>query len=134
MAEHNDFNSNVESLFKGLDTFLTSKTVVGEPVKVGDATMIPLADVSFGIGAGAFNADKKNNGGGGMGAKMKPVAVLMIAKDGTSRLISLENKDAVSKIIEMAPDIVTKISGKLGIGNGNADDKAAADAEEKKKG
>jgi len=95
--------------------------------------MIPLADVSFGIGAGAFNADKKNNGGGGMGAKMKPVAVLMIARDGTSRLISLENKDAVSKIIEMAPDIVTKISGKLGIGNGDGDDKEGQKKEGKDK-
>lgn len=109
-----DFNGSVEALFKGLETFLTSKTVVGEPVKVGDATMIPLADVSFGLGAGAFTGDKNNNGGGGLGAKMSPVAVLMIAADGTSKLILLNHHDAVSRIVEMAPDIVNKITGKLG--------------------
>ncbi|HCA69956.1 MAG TPA: sporulation protein, partial [Lachnospiraceae bacterium] len=29
----NNFNSTVESLFKGMDNFLTTKTVVGDAVK-----------------------------------------------------------------------------------------------------
>ena len=49
--------------------FLTTKTVVGDAVKFDDGTIIlPLVDVSFGVGAGAFAGDKKNNAGGGMGA------------------------------------------------------------------
>lgn len=112
MAENKDgkdFQENISSLFRGLDTFLSTKTVVGEPVKVGESTMIPLADISFGLGAGAFNSSARNNGGGGLGAKVSPAAVLMIAKDGTTKLVNLKNQDAVAKILDMAPDIITKI-------------------------
>ena len=110
--ENNAFQDNVEALFKGLDSFLSTKAVVGEAVQVGDSLMIPLADVSFGLGAGAMSATAKNNGGGGMGAKVSPAAVLMIAKDGTTKLVSLKSQDAVSKILDMAPDILTKITNR----------------------
>lgn len=111
MADNNanNFQNNVEALFKGLDNFLTTKSVVGQPVQVGDSIMIPLADVSFGLGAGAFSGAQKDNGGGGMGAKVSPSAVLLIAKDGTTKLVNLKSQDAMAKIIDMAPDILTKI-------------------------
>lgn len=109
--ENNTFQENVEALFRGMDAFLSTKAVVGEAVPVGDSLMIPLADVSFGLGAGALSATNKNNGGGGMGAKVSPAAVLLIAKDGTTKLVSLKGQDAVSKIVDMAPDILTKIAG-----------------------
>ena len=81
MAENkNDFNETVASLFKGMDSFLSAKTVVGEAVHVNDTIILPLVDVSFGVGAGAFAGDKKNNAGGGMGGKMSPSAVLVIQK------------------------------------------------------
>ena len=108
--ENNTFQENVEALFRGMDAFLSTKAVVGEAVPVGDSLMIPLADVSFGLGAGALSATNKNNGGGGMGAKVSPAAILLIAKDGTTKLVSLKGQDAVSRIIDMAPDILTKIA------------------------
>ena len=84
----NSFVNTVESLFKGMDSFMTTKTVVGEAIKVDEnTTILPLVDVSFGVGAGAFsNEDKKsNNGGGGMSGKMTPSSVLII-QNGTARL------------------------------------------------
>ena len=65
MAENN-FNATVESLFKGMDSFITTKTVVGEAVHIGDTIILPLVDVSFGVAAGAFSQEKKNNAGGGL--------------------------------------------------------------------
>ena len=53
MAE-NHFTSTIESLFKGMDQFVTTKTVVGEPVQVGETIIIPLIDVTCGMAAGAF--------------------------------------------------------------------------------
>ena len=82
----NSFNNTVESLFKGMDNFITTKTVIGDAVRFEDGTIVlPLVDVSFGVAAGAFSDDsaKKNNGGGGMGGKIQPSAVLVI-KDGSS--------------------------------------------------
>ena len=58
----NSFNNTVESLFKGMDSFITTKTVVGDAIHIGDTIILPLVDVSFGVAAGAFSAEKKNNG------------------------------------------------------------------------
>ena len=99
----------VENLLKGMDSFLSSKTVVGEPVVAGDTTLIPLIDVSFGIAAGGGEGDKKRNGRGGMGGKMSPSAVLVI-KDGKTRIINVKNQDAVTKILDLIPELVGRFT------------------------
>ena len=58
MAE-NSFQNTVEALFKGMDSFITTKTVVGDAITVGDTIILPLVDVSFGVGAGAFAEGNK---------------------------------------------------------------------------
>jgi uncharacterized spore protein YtfJ len=109
MADNN-FNTTVESLFKGMDSFLTTKTVVGDAVKFEDGTLIlPLVEVTFGVGAGAFAGDKKNNAGGGMGGKITPSSVLVI-KDGSSKLVNVRAQDSLTKILDMVPDIINKFS------------------------
>ena len=114
MAENkNDFNETVASLFKGMDSFLSAKTVVGEAVHVNDTIILPLVDVSFGVGAGAFAGDKKNNAGGGMGGKMSPSAVLVI-QNGATKLVNIKNQDTVTEILDMVPDVVDRITGKFG--------------------
>ena len=114
MAENkNDFNETVASLFKGIDSFLSAKTVVGEAVHVNDTIILPLVDVSFGVGAGAFAGDKKNNSGGGMVGKMSPSAVLVI-QNGATKLVNIKNQDTVTKILDMVPDVVDRITGKFG--------------------
>ena len=45
----NYFTSTVEALFKGMDTFVTTKTVVGEAVKVDDTIILPLVDVTLSL-------------------------------------------------------------------------------------
>ncbi|MDE6025689.1 MAG: GerW family sporulation protein [Lachnospiraceae bacterium] len=119
-----DFNQTVCSLFKGMDTFLSSKTVVGEPTHIGDTIILPLVDVNFGVAAGAFAKDgNKNSAGGGMGGKMSPSAVLVI-QNGRAKMISVKNEDTVSKIMDMVPDIIDKISSL--VKKGDVDDKDAA--------
>ena len=114
MAESkNNFEATVSSLFKGMDSFLSAKTVVGDAVHVNDTIILPLCDVNFGVGAGAFADDKKNNAGGGMGAKMSPSAVLVI-QNGTTKLVNIKNQDTVTKILDMVPDVVDRITGKFG--------------------
>lgn len=111
MAENNTFNNTVESLFKGMDTFLTTKTVVGEAIHIGDTIILPLVDVSFGVGAGAFSQEKKHNGAGGMGGKITPSAVLVI-QNGSTKLVNVKNQDGVTKILDMVPDFVNKFAAK----------------------
>ncbi len=110
MAENN-FNAVVESLLHGMNSILAAKTVVGEPTKVGDTIILPLVDVSFGVGASATNADKKNGGCGGFGAKMSPSAVLVI-KNGSTKLVNIKNQDAVTKVLDLVPDIMNRFSNR----------------------
>lgn len=108
----NTFETTVSSLFQGMDQFVSSKTVVGDAVTVGDTILLPLVDVSFGVAAGASSSDKKNGGAGGLGGKISPSAVLVI-HDGNIRLVNVKNQDAVTKILDMVPDVINKFtSGK----------------------
>lgn len=110
MAENN-FNSVMTSLLKGVDSVLSTKTVVGEPINVGDTILVPLVDVSFGLGAGAGNQDRKSSGGGGVGGKMSPSAILVI-QNGKTKLVNIKQQDGLTKILDMVPDIVDKFTHK----------------------
>lgn len=68
-------------------------------------------DVSFGVAAGAFSQEKKNNGAGGMGGKIMPSAVLVI-QNGTTKLVNIKNQDGITKILDMVPDFVNKFTSK----------------------
>lgn len=119
MAE-NSFNNTVESLFKGMDSFITTKTVVGDAIHIGDTIILPLVDVSFGVAAGAFAQEKKNNGAGGMGGKINPSAVLVI-QDGVTKLVNIKHQDGVTKILDMVPDFVNKFTSGKDTGDGMED-------------
>ena len=108
MAENN-FTGVIESLMKGMNAVLGTKTVVGDATQIGDTIILPLVDVSFGVGAGASAADKKNGGGGGFTAKMSPSAVLVI-KNGSTKLVNIKNQDTVTKVLDLIPDIVDKFT------------------------
>ena len=108
MADNN-FKGTVEALFQGMDGVVSSKTVVGDAIHIGDTIILPLVDVSFVIGAGAFNGDKKEKGAGGLGGKMTPSAVLVI-QNGHTKLVNVKNQDTITKILDMVPDVIDKFS------------------------
>ena len=95
MARENNFRETVSSLFQGMDSIMSAKTVVGDAITVGDTTILPLMDISFGAGAGAFGGEKKNNDGGGIGGKMTP---------------NIKNQSNLNKVLDMVPDIVNKFA------------------------
>ena len=112
MANHNT-QELLNALFQGLDGFVQSKTVVGEPIVVGNTTLIPLMEVSCGMASGAFMKENQKKGDGGAGAmssKITPAAMLII-QAGRTKLIRVKNEDAFSKIIDMIPDAIDKITG-----------------------
>ena len=108
MADNN-FKGTVEALFHGMDGVVSSKTVVGEAIHIDDTIILPLVDVSFAVGAGAFNAEKKERGAGGIGGKMTPCAVLVI-QNGHTRLVNIKNQDTITKILDMVPDVIDRFT------------------------
>ena len=107
MEKENNFKDTVNSLFKGMDGFVSAKTVVGDAIHVGDTIILPLVDVSFGVGAGAFEGDKKNNGGG-----------VLVIQNGSTKLVNVKNQDGLTKVLDMVPDFVNRFAP----GAGNAED------------
>ena len=134
MADRKGFPGVVESLLQGMDNVLSAKTVVGQPVQVGDVTILPLVDVSFGFAAGAGSNSDKNSAknGGGLGGKMSPSAVLII-KDGTTRLVNVKDQNTMTKLLDMLPDLMDKFTGKkeTGLEDEEAVNIAFPDREEK---
>jgi len=83
----------VESLTKTtleqIEKVLTTRTVVGEPITIEGTTLLPLISVGFGFGAGGASgkgeAKQKGEGAGGGtggGAWVKPIAMVIIDKEG----------------------------------------------------
>ena len=114
MAENNNVKDILDTLFKGRDSFVGSKTVVGEPVKVGDATLIPLIEVSCGMGAGGFMKPKETKegegGAGALSSKITPTAILIL-QGGNTKLVNIKNQDAMTKILDMLPEAIDKLTG-----------------------
>ena len=108
---NNNFKSTAEALFKGMDAVVSSKTVVGDAIHINDTIILPLVDVSFGIGAGSSSADKKEKGMGGIGGKMSPSAVIVI-QGGKTKLVNVKNQDTITKILDMVPDVVDRFTEK----------------------
>jgi uncharacterized spore protein YtfJ len=107
-------NENVTLLFEKLREFLTSKTVIGEPMTLGDTTLIPVINVQFGLGAGGGDGtDSKGNGGvgggAGIGAKVAPTAIIVI-KGEKIEILPIKKSSGLEKLIEMVPDIVDKVN------------------------
>ena len=109
-----NLNENLETLFSKMENFLTTKTVVGEPINIGDMIIIPLVDVAFGVGAGsrdnAADKEKKESGAGGLGAKISPSAVIVINKEGDIQMVNIKNQNAVNKLIDMVPGLASKLN------------------------
>ena len=90
--------------------------VVGEPIVVGDVTIIPVSKVSVGFGGGGADnakATTKDAFGGGMGGgvKVNPVCFLVV-KDGNVRMmpVPIPANSTADRILEMVPDTLDKIS------------------------
>ena len=102
-----------DTLFERLEKFIRTETVVGEPMQIGEVTMVPIISVSFGVGGGEGGGkdNKGNDGsgtGGGVGCKITPNAMLLVKNDEVS-VVPLTSRGSLEKIVEMVPEIIAKI-------------------------
>ena len=107
----NNFESTVTALFKGMDGIISSKTIVGEAIRLDDTIVIPLMEVSFGMGAGAYAGEKDEKGAGGIGGKMSPSAMLVI-QNGRSKIINVKSQDAVIRVLDLIPELIDRFESK----------------------
>lgn len=110
-----DLTGSLKTIFQEMEEFLTTKAVVGEPIEVGAITLIPVINVTFGMGTGGGSEEsakdskpQKGGAGAGLGAKISPTAVIVI-KEGDISVIPLNGNTGLERLIDMVPDIVKKI-------------------------
>ena len=94
--------------------------VIGEPIVVGDVSIIPVSKVSVGFGGGGSdfvskNPNKQENpfgGGVGGGVKVTPICFLIVNKEGNVRMmpVAAPANTTADRIVEMVPDTLDKIS------------------------
>lgn len=110
---------NLDTLFSKLENFLRTDTVVGEPIVVGEVTLVPIISVTFGCGTGAGDSDKKNlNGNGaaiGACAKVTPNAIVVIKQDGVT-LLPVQGRSNMDALLGMVPGIVSKLKKDTKVG------------------
>ena len=119
----NKVNADLSDLMHQLESFITTKTVVGEPIHIDQTILVPLVDVSFAAAAGSTVSNKfvekrkekekrvdgdVGAGAGGLGAKVMPSAMLVI-QNGTTQLINIRNQDSLTKLIDMIPGLISKV-------------------------
>jgi uncharacterized spore protein YtfJ len=113
MSTNFNLNENINLLFERLESFIKSKTIFGESIQVGDTTLIPVVDVSFGLGGGGGDGtDAKGSsgvgGGTGIGAKASPTAIIVI-KGTDVQVLSIKKSSGLEKLIELVPNIVSEV-------------------------
>ena len=92
-----------------------SNTIIGDPITVEGAMILPVSKVTFGFASGGSDFGAKTTkelfgGGSGAGVSVTPVAFLVI-RDGNVRTIQLvEHVSPVDSAINALPDLVDRIS------------------------
>jgi len=107
----------LDTIMSHMEKLATTKTIMGEPMKVGDKSVIPVMKVAIGFGAGGAEGetpgkeDKKSTagsaGGGGGGLSISPAAFIVIDKDKIS--IHGAKPKMFDQLIGQVPDMLEKI-------------------------
>ena len=109
----------LENTIAKIREIVNANTVVGDPIVIGDITIIPVSKISIGLGGGGSDFETKNTGsqekpfGGGIGAGVKatPVAFLIV-KDGNVRMLPVSEpaNTTADRLVEMIPETLDKIT------------------------
>ena len=111
----NMLNDTISKIREMVDT----NNVIGQPITVGDVTIIPVSKVSVGFGGGGSDhtktpapKDMPFGGGVGGGVKVTPICFLIVGKDGHVRMmpVAAPANTTADRIVEMVPDTLDKIS------------------------
>jgi len=109
----------LEALAAQVRELAKSETVIGEPVVLGDATIVPVTRVTVGFGAGAGSGEVNEaaktekaggtGGGGGGGVRIAPAAFIVLQHGEVTVLAAPGKRGALAEMFERVPDLVEKI-------------------------
>ena len=96
-------------------------TIVGQPIRAENVTIIPVSKVSFGFASGGSDFATKNQkpeadnafgGGSGAGVNIAPIAFLIVKEDSVRLLpVAPPAGTAVDRVVELVPELVDRVTG-----------------------
>ena len=96
-----------------------TETVVGDPITLGDTTIVPVSRVMVGFGGGSGSGDVNEagkaekaggaGGGGGGGVRIEPAAFLILRGGEVSVVAAPAKRGALAEMFEQVPDLVEKV-------------------------
>lgn len=125
MTNNTNMADTIRQALSEVRSMADSQTIIGEPMTVGDITLIPVSKVSIGvgIGGGTYGKDTANNAGaGGTGLTVSPVAFIVIKKDGSVTMMNVGADSTsgpriagtvndIDKALDDVPEIISKVKG-----------------------
>lgn len=104
---HNTIGEKIKDLAK-------TETIVGDPIQVGDTSIIPVVSIMAGWGAGAGTGKASQEaeaegggGGGGGGVRITPVAFIVVKGEDVNLLTLKEAR--LGKMADMIPTVIEGI-------------------------
>ena len=105
----------IGKLMDELKTVARTETILGQEIKVGEFTLIPVSRISLGVGAGGCkgtdNKKEGEGGGGGGGVMITPIAFIVIKGDEIS-FHGIKRGGSLDGFFEHLPEITEKIMAK----------------------
>lgn len=122
MTNNQNIGDAIRQALSEVSTLADSQTIIGDPISVGEVTLIPVSKVSIGVGIGGGTYGKETSNGagaGGTGLTVSPVAFIVVDKSGATSILNIGSEPCVSKIsgtvceidkaLDNVPDIIDKV-------------------------
>ncbi|HEX3017064.1 MAG TPA: GerW family sporulation protein [Caproicibacter sp.] len=122
MAEH-PIDGMMDTTLEKIKQMVDVNSVIGDPITTPDGTtIIPITKISYGFASGGSDLPVKTQekqffgGATGAGVTINPVAFLTVS-NGDVRLLRVDpGNTSVDRIIDLAPDLIDKVSSLVGKG------------------
>ena len=118
MEKCNPLNELMKTTMEHLKGVTDANTIIGTPIHTDGVTLIPVSRLSVGVGGGGSEFSTKNQtagnsnfgGGSGAGAKLEPVAFLVIQNGGVKLLPVNTTPSGLVKVVDTVPEVVDKVT------------------------
>ena len=118
MEKCNPLNELMKTTMEHLKGVTDANTIIGTPIHTDGVTLIPVSRLSVGVGGGGSEFSTKNQtggnsnfgGGSGAGAKLEPVAFLVIQNGGVKLLPVNATPSGLVKVVDTVPEVVDKVT------------------------
>ncbi len=115
MADNNISNIMDVTMDK-VRSLVDSDTIIGNPIVVGEVTIIPVSKVAFGLASGGSDFPSKTvnakmfGGGGGAGAAVTPICFLVVKGTDVKILSATAEASTIEKAISAVPEVIDTIT------------------------